>query len=124
MTGELRPRIEREYAAGATQEAVSQRTGVPVRTLTHWQGQGRIVRRQLAPVPAPVEPERPVPDVLARAEPGLVAAIVTAAKGGHWQAAAWLLERAFPDRWARPDARQTAPPSDAFSELDQLRRKR
>jgi len=30
-----------------------------------------------------------------------VAIIAKAAAGGHWQAAAWRLERKFPDRWGR-----------------------
>ena len=48
---------------------------------------------------------------------------IAAAAGDNWQAAAWLLERQHPDRWARPalrgDERPVAPVAgpDALDEL-------
>jgi hypothetical protein len=35
----------------------------------------------------------------------LVARIAQAAGKGSWQAAAWLLERRFPERWMKPTER-------------------
>jgi hypothetical protein len=60
-----------------------------------------------------------------------VAAIAAAARE-NWQAAAWLLERQYPDRWGRSSVRmrdtpedaeqveRTADPNDPFAEVDQL----
>jgi hypothetical protein len=60
-----------------------------------------------------------------------VAVIATAAPN-NWQAAAWLLERGSPERWARPSQRgeDSARPSelpaaaDPFAEVDELAKKR
>lgn len=40
-------------------------------------------------------------------ELGLVAEIRKAASAGDWKAAAWLAERRFPERWAKPEIRAT-----------------
>lgn len=59
-----------------------------------------------------------------------VAAIAHAARE-QWQAAAWLLERTYPDRWARVSQRsepEPAPkvidPADPFAEVDELAARR
>lgn len=39
----------------------------------------------------------------AKAEEYLLGLIQGAAEGGSWQAAAWILERRHPERWARTD---------------------
>lgn len=59
-----------------------------------------------------------------------VAIIAREARGGNWQAAAWMLERQWPERWARPSQREAyidrladvpvRPDDDPFSELDEL----
>lgn len=68
------------------------------------------------------------PDVVeeieaARAE-GEVRGIARIAASGRWQAAAWLLERQYPDRWGRPALRQEgerAPaPAARVDRLDEL----
>ena len=70
----------------------------------------------------------------AQGEARAVAQIAQAA-ATSWQAAAWLLERQYPDRWGRvsvryrddeaaPSPEQPAPDSDPFSEVDELAEKR
>ena len=73
LTPELREWLERELAAGCPQVVAAQRAGIGRRTLERWIAQGRVRR-----------PERPVPP-----------------EDESWRTAASLLERAFPDRWAR-----------------------
>lgn len=52
--------------------------------------------------------------------------ISRAANNGSWQAAAWLLERRYSERWAKPADRRklasddTEKPADAFEEFDEL----
>jgi hypothetical protein len=61
-----------------------------------------------------------------------VAQIASAARE-NWQAAAWMLERMYPDRWGRgsvrlrdvpdeeaPQVERSADPDDPFAEVDQL----
>jgi hypothetical protein len=60
------------------------------------------------------------------AEAILVGQITTSARNGSWQAAAWLLERRWPERWAKPDQRKESdkPPANPFDALDELAKKR
>lgn len=51
----------------------------------------------------------------AESERALVA-IVRAAAPKTWTAAAWLLERRFPARWARPEIRRQPPPPPKTAE--------
>jgi hypothetical protein len=65
----------------------------------------------------------------ALAEDRLVAQIAVAARS-NWRASAWLLERAYPERWA-PGGEGWAPaapvapprPTDPFAEVDELARR-
>lgn len=58
--------------------------------------------------------------------------LIAQAAQANWQAAAWLLERRHPERWARPSQRdkdapvENAPVStdDPFAEVDELARRR
>jgi hypothetical protein len=60
---------------------------------------------------------------LERAEPALVAQIARAGQG-DWKAAAWLLERAFPQRWAKREAPPASDPTDPFREVDEMAARR
>src|SRR4051812_6053517 len=110
----MRARVERELARGASQAGGGQRGGGSPRTIGSWLASGRVTRpsrqgelhfpiRELespepAPPPRPMTPQA-LQERLEQAEPGLVAAIIAATQRGSWQAAAWMLERSFPERW-------------------------
>ena len=60
-------------------------------------------------------------------ESQLIAVVEDAARRGSWNAAAWLLERRFPERWLKATERRLPKPSDedkAFAEIIELARRR
>ena len=66
-------------------------------------------------------------------ESQLIAVVEDAARRGSWNAAAWLLERRFPERWLKaterrlPKPPREPKPSDedkAFAEIIELARRR
>jgi hypothetical protein len=60
----------------------------------------------------------------ALSEPRLVVYIAKAAQT-NWRAAAWLLERRYPQRWAYGSQPEVAPdPADPFVEVDELAARR
>jgi len=126
LTDELREAIERELATGASQAVVRQRTGVSERSLRRWLREGKVVKRE-PDAPPPIDESLPLSERLARAEPGLVATLIAAAGRGEWRPAAWLLERAWPERWSRREAEPVplAPRGDdPFREVDELAARR
>jgi transposase len=133
LTPELRAQLERELADGHPIAVAAQRHGLGRRTLTRWISEGLVVRRRLAPAPdpEPVPTEELLDAKLAKAEVGLVGVIAAAAQRGSWQSAAWILERRWPERWARPPQRtapENVPPApaagDPFAEIDMLAERR
>jgi hypothetical protein len=128
LTPELRADVERELAAGHAVAVIAQRHKIGRRTLDRWLADGRVVRRELIAEPETF-PELTLDERLARAEPGLVAAILAASQRGSWQASAWMLERINPRRWARPQRPEARGPharlpDPIFQELDELRERR
>ena len=85
---------------------------------------------ELAPV-VPITDDRQAEELLQRVldERRLVALVATGAKT-NWRAAAFLLERRYPERWApirRPQADEAAPAvvgDDPFAEVDMLAARR
>jgi transposase len=103
-------RLEQLIRAGATGEVAAQAVGVDPSTFDLWLQKGR----------NGVQPYRDFSERVARAraesEAGLVARIASVAGKGSWQAAAWLLERRFPERWGKPGETPKPEPTVAASE--------
>jgi Tfp pilus assembly protein FimT len=58
-------------------------------------------------------------------------ALIAKASSKSWQAAAWLLERQYPEMWGKPTDRakaaaapETEPTADPFAEVDELAKRR
>jgi hypothetical protein len=115
LTPERRERIESELADGIPIAIVAQNVEVGRSTLHEWIANGRVTRRRrrrdplrlvARPDVAPTDATSELEERLRAAESGLVAEIVRASQRGSWQAAAWLLERFAPERWAKPSRTQ------------------
>lgn len=79
-------------------ETAAAYAGVPRSTLHDWLRRGRKGQEPYDAFVAEVE------EALGAAETGFVVRVATAARDPrHWTAAAWWLERRFPDRWGRRD---------------------
>lgn len=104
---------------------------LPSSTYSDWMRRGEIGEEPFASFREKID------RALAEGEIRNVAQIAAAARE-NWQAAAWILERAYPERWARVSTRHrlpTQPPeerpeppadlaSDPFHEVDELAEKR
>jgi hypothetical protein len=114
-------------SAGNYVGVASGAVGISQRTFHPWMMRGRSEARQDAPYR---ELRERVERARAEGEAVNVAIIGREARGGNWQAAAWMLERQWPERWARPSHREqyidrladvrVRPEVDPFSELDEL----
>ncbi|MEW6210787.1 MAG: transposase [Acidobacteriota bacterium] len=111
LTPELQQRVIEAISGGNSIEIAAEYAGIKQSTFYNWMERGQREQKRLAETPRakPVETETPFLEFLeavkkARidAEVAAVAAIRLAGKQ-HWQANAWWLERAFPERWARRD---------------------
>ena len=120
FTPDLQDRICQLIAAGNTIEVSAQAAGIGVQTFYDWIGRDR------APFPAFREA---VDKAHAESEAILVSRVAAAARNGSWQASSWLLERRFPERWAKAkrgteDDTPAAGDADPFGQLDELARRR
>jgi hypothetical protein len=130
-------RLEQMLKAGNYLEVALRATGVGGATFRDWMRRGRTSR-----APGDELYRELVERVdLARAEGEVrnVAQIASAARD-NWQAAAWILERSYPERWGRVSTRYRLPPElppeedaatvrvsaelDPFAEVDELAAKR
>jgi hypothetical protein len=97
LTKEVQDRILQAVQAGNYLDTAAQFAGIDGSTMRRWlqKGEGE----------GAAEPYRTFHTALksarASAEVRSVALIQTAASNGTWQAAAWYLERSYPDRWGR-----------------------
>lgn len=119
--------ILRVLRAGGHMDTAAQAAGIAVRTLHGWLQRGTSDDVRDAPFR---QFREAVEQTMAESETRNVAIIATAAQS-NWQAAAWLLERTYPERWARPSQRAAfetgepaAAPEDPFAEVDELATRR
>ena len=130
LTEETVAAIEEGLRNGAPLAVAAQAAGLSKATILRWLERGRKGRD----VPKPYrELVRRVETARAQGQLAILAGIARAA-ADDWRAAAWLLERSDPDRWARASARartkppeedETPPPADdPFAEVDELAARR
>lgn len=118
FTPETCKRIVDMLRAGSYPKVAANAAGVSERTFYYWieRAQTDDDYREFAEA---------VDRALSEGEARAVA-VIAAASTESWQAAAWMLERRYPDRWARPSQRdkdEKAPavdPADPFNEVDEL----
>jgi hypothetical protein len=121
ITGETIRRIASILRAGGYVETALGAAGVAAGTYEQW------MRRGLSEAPGDVmyrELRREVELAKAEGEARNVAIIAKAA-ATNWQAAAWLLERQYPERWARVAPRELTTEKqetgeDGFAGVDEL----
>jgi hypothetical protein len=120
LTDELQERLVMAIAAGSTVEGAAATVGINSATHRRWMALGEQARTGR---------HRVFYDAVTRAEATsevvLVGRMATAARNGSWRAAAWLLERRWPERWARGSVETEASPAtaelkDPFAELDNV----
>lgn len=129
LSAEVQDRIINILRAGGYDETAAAAAGIPRQRFYDWLRRGD---------PAGELPENEVfrdfrtavERARADGEVRNVAMIAQQAQT-NWQAAAWLLERRHPERWARPSQRETEPraegaasPADPFAEVDELAQRR
>lgn len=101
LTPSIQAALVASIANGATRQAAADLAGIGAATVREWiaRGEGRDPDR-----PATPELEGFAAEVR-RAEASLeIRCVETILESDNWRAAAWLLERRFPDRWG-PSAR-------------------
>lgn len=110
---------------------VCQAVGLPRRTFGEWMARGKSDSPDDSIY---VDFREQVTQARAVGEARSVASIVTASKD-DWKAAAWLLERQYPERWGKTSVRmrdeappepeaEVAPEDDPFAEVDELAERR
>jgi len=115
LTADVEEKVVRAIRAGNYPEVAARHAGVHPSTYYRWMERGGLGGDAVEDDPYRhfcAEVERAIADAEA-AEVGL---IVQAARGGTWQAAAWLLEHRFPERWGR-----TRPPAQTERTLAPMR---
>lgn len=93
LTPEITASLARDLKAGLTRSCSAIRAGISPRTLTYWMAKGRAGHEDFVSFVATIEKSE------RDAEARNVAVIQTAATK-TWQAAAWWLERKFPESWS------------------------
>lgn len=97
FTQELQDKIVAGVRMGLTKCVASELAGVPVGTFKDWMAWGLDGREPYAAFSAAIQ------KAVAESEAMLLSTIKDASKK-EWTAAAWIMERRFPERWARREA--------------------
>lgn len=122
--GETLDRLVAMLRAGNYLSVAARACGLSVDQLAEWMERGASSRKTDKRF---VELRRKLDRARADGEVRHVA-IVAAAAAENWQAAAWLLERQYPDRWSRPTLAQfrivDEPPTFTADSLDELAERR
>ncbi len=121
LTGAGQATIVAALERGNFQLVAAEVAGIDVSTFTRWMDRGR----KPGDAQAPFRAFRAAVLVAnAKCQDVQLARINRAASRGTWQAAAWILERRFPEQWGRKMAQPTDG-ADAFAAfLDEVARKR
>jgi hypothetical protein len=113
LSPDTQERIEHALQLGATFELAAQYGGIAYNTFNEWRkrGEAELARRdnpRVKPGTKRWEAEQPFVEFYeatkkaeALAAIGWLAKIEKAANDGNWQAAAWKLERRYPERYGR-----------------------
>lgn len=101
LTPDAIAQLEQLVRAGTTIDVAAAAVGVNRATIYRWLAAGEKARKGTYTRDLREAIER----ARAESESLLVARIGSAAAKGSWQAAAWLLERRFPERWMKPTER-------------------
>jgi hypothetical protein len=116
--------------SGSFQTVAAQRAGIAISTFRSWMDRGEMEQARIDEGFDPDVEEakylrfkQDVDVARAIAEIEAVKMVRGVAASGTWQAAAWYLERSFPQRWARnreeeaPATKETADPEAALGKL-------
>lgn len=123
LTDEVAAQLEAILRAGNYIDVACRAVGIPRRTFDHWMQRGHEGAAAYVDFASRMDKAR------ANGEVRNVAMIAQAASES-WQAAAWLLERTSPERWARVSQRDqatpepTAPDTGPLAEIDELAARR
>lgn len=96
LTKEIKEKIFQAVRLGLPYDRAAQLAGINPRTFYYWKAKG-----QAGTAPTYVRFLQDLKKAEIEGEAAAINEIVKAARDGTWQAAAWLLERRYPDRWAR-----------------------
>jgi len=113
LTQEVQDRIVAALRAGNYQETAARYAGISEDTFYEW-----LKRGKEEPGSAYSEFSEAVEKAKADAEVRDVALIDKAAHDGSWQAAAWKLERKFPNKWGRVNRTEISGPDGAPVKVD------
>jgi hypothetical protein len=92
LTDEVQALLAGSVRAGLTGQLAAEVAGIGHRTFQRWMVGGQPEHRRL---------REAVHGAQAACQADSVARMTLAANRGHWRAAAWLLERQYPEGWAR-----------------------